>query len=154
MEYIIQLLDWDTDFFRRKTGRVFVDRSVDLQSITALGQKHHFDMIYLISKEKLAVKFEPFLMDCKRSYTINSLKSVEDCSEVREFKGKAEKLYDLSYQAGWESRFKKDPGIPDEDFKRLYSIWIDNSINKGLADYVLSCIEQEKAVGLITAKKE
>lgn len=48
-----------------------------------------------------------------------------------------EQLYRLAYESGKYSRFKLDSRIGTDNFKKLYRLWVDNSVNGQFADKVL-----------------
>lgn len=150
-------LEWDSDFFGFPVAFIEVclgnERQVkaELDNFFSAGCK----LVYVFSHKPLELSdYDACLADRKRSYILSKPIFKEIGNQHINIENHAEMLYELAYQAGIHSRYRTDPHIPEDTFKRLYSIWIDNSINKGFADYVLACIEQEKAVGLITAKKK
>ena len=59
-------------------------------------------------------------------------------------------LLDLAYQSGIYSRFKTDIGFKNQEFEKLYKIWLDKSI-EGLAADAIYVVEREnRKVGFIT----
>lgn len=150
-------LEWDSDFFGFPIAFIEVglgnERQVkaELDRFLSAGCK----LIYVFSHKPLDLSdYDSCLADKKRSYILTEPVFKEDGNHHAIFENKSEMLYELAYQAGIHSRYRTDPHISEDTFKKLYRAWIDNSIHKGFADYVLACIENDKAVGLITARKK
>ncbi len=61
-------------------------------------------------------------------------------------------LRELAVAAGEHSRFHVDPKIPEERWRALYELWIENSVRGELADRVLVATEpgDGRAIGLVT----
>jgi len=64
----------------------------------------------------------------------------------------SQKLIDLSLQSGIYSRFKTDPNFRNHEFEKLYLAWIENSVNKKIADHTLVYVEDGNELGVVTAK--
>ena len=47
----------------------------------------------------------------------------------------SEQLINLSIQSGLYSRYKIDPDFKNNEFENLYLAWIENSVNKKIADH-------------------
>ena len=147
-------LSWDSDFFGYDVAFIRVGHENESQ---IKDQINHYlslgaRLIYVISHKPLDLcEYDALLVDRRRSYILNSPK-LKSTGNDFVYRGDADVLYDLAYQAGEHSRFKVDSHISEEDFKRLYRTWIDNSINEAYADYVLAPISNDKPVGLITGK--
>lgn len=152
MHNIIEL-EWDSRFFNLKIGKLVLDQTDDcyLESLLQESKNQGFDLLYVFTKVKIdGIKF----VDQKRLYICNTPECNKVESLIEDFHGNSDLLYDLAYQAGHKSRFRIDPTIPEEDFKRLYQLWIDNSLNGSFADYVKVYFENGKPIGFITAKKK
>lgn len=59
-------------------------------------------------------------------------------------------LTELAYQSGLYSRFKIDPRITEEQFKKIYSLWITNSTRRQIAQEVLVIKREERVVAMVT----
>lgn len=150
-------LQWDSDFFGFPVALIEVglgnEKQVkaELDRFLSTGCK----LIYIFSHKPLDLSdYDSCLADRKRSYILSEPGFKEIRNHHIKIENNAEMLYELAYQAGIHSRYRTDPHISEDTFKRLYRIWIDNSINEGFADHVMACIEHEKAIGLITARKK
>lgn len=150
-------LEWDSEFFGFSVALIEVGSGSEKQVKSELD--HFFNagckLVYVFSHKPLDLSDYDFtLADRKRSYILRKPVFKEVGNWHITIENKAEMLYELAYQAGFNSRYKSDPHISEDTFKSLYRIWIDNSINEGFADYVLASVEHDKAVGLITARKK
>lgn len=151
------LLEWDSKFFGFKVGVIWVEHANDRQVKEELRNLQNIDckLIYVYSPRLLDLNgFKAILADRKRSYILEHPQFVKTPNLTYASFEDPSLLYDLAYQSGEHSRFKVDPNFGEEDFKRLYRSWIDNSINAGFADYVLAPMDKNKPIGLITAKRK
>lgn len=149
------ILSWDSEFFGKTVGFVRVGYGQHNQVIKEIEKlkKLGCRLIYIYSKTKIElIGYNSLLVDKKRSYILESPRYKQIMSSTLNFCGKPEDLYNLSYQAGFHSRYRLDSHISINEFKKLYECWINNSINKGFADYVLAVQGQDKYDGFITAK--
>ena len=120
-------LDWDSRFFGYSVSRIDIQNADDrtvADEITRL-QDRGSELIYVFSPRLLAL----------------------DGSS-------SEALYELGCQAGGHSRYKVDPHISEHDFRRLFRLWIDNSVSRRFADYMLAFGQAGKELGMITAGRK
>lgn len=61
-------------------------------------------------------------------------------------------LYALAFESGKFSRFFLDKNFGENNFKKLYQEWINNSLNKKIADDILVYIYNDKIIGFVTYK--
>jgi ribosomal protein S18 acetylase RimI-like enzyme len=59
-------------------------------------------------------------------------------------------LIDLALAAGWSSRFALDPRFPRAKREKLYRAWLDNSLNRTIADAVIVDGEGEAIDAMVT----
>ena len=150
----IEDLEWDSEFFKLRIGKIDLGdtNKLDFGEIKNLVKITGYDLVYIFSKNKLD---EINHVDHKRTYTWNpsSRLVAENSNSIENYEGNPESLYNLAFQAGHKSRFKLDSNISESDFRRLYSLWIDNSIKGLFADYVKVYKANDSPIGFITAKK-
>ncbi len=67
---------------------------------------------------------------------------------VRPFEGMVPTadMIDLAIEAGKFSRFKLDPLIPSDCFRRLYRTWIERSVSREIADQVFVSVDSAGAI--------
>jgi len=80
-------------------------------------------------------------------------KSVKSVNKNISYKDKL-KLIDLAIQSGIHSRFNIDKNIGKEKFEEMYRLWMINSLNYKIAKEVLTFIENDKLMGVITLMGE
>ncbi len=145
----IKALEWDSNFFNIKVGRIVVkDNKIDLSKLSG------FDLIYVHSKEILK-NHTTSLYDKKVTFKkeISKTNRSPKNSEVIEYSGVlTNELKNLAIASGEFSRFKLDPKLSDY-FEKLYTLWITNSLKGNLADHILVFKKENKIVGFLSLKK-
>ena len=150
---IIKHLDWDSSFFNKKIG--LLDLSNDFQYSEI---QNDYDLIYVISKEEIAVAIPNFKLGYTENKIVFSKKTVEnrestDANIFLELTDSHKKeIYALAFESGKYSRFKLDPNFSPTEFENLYKKWVDNSYTKEFADGVLIYKEQNSILGFVTYK--
>jgi dTDP-4-amino-4,6-dideoxy-D-galactose acyltransferase len=123
----INLLEWDTNFFKKRIGKLNLG-SESIFNFT--NQLNNFDIVYIFSDSKILINAP--LMDVKVTYKKTIQKKISLVRDIVQFdvsKHDYNKLLMLTYQSGHHSRFLKDSSFSINDFKRLYKQWINNSID-------------------------
>jgi len=156
----IEYLPWDSDFFQKKIGQVFVDNSDNIINILEKAKKTNFQLIYLFGNNNFFVdkevlkQFNGKLVDIKvlfgKNLDINKNQTFVDLeykSNILTFD-----LEQLAYISGEYSRFKLDNNFQKDDFYRMYKIWIENSVKHKIADKVFVIKENDAIKGMITLK--
>lgn len=150
-------LDWDSRFFGYSVSRIDIldadDRTV-ADEITRL-QDRGSELIYVFSPRPLALdEFDAVLVDRKLSYVLAEPHFRPVDRTVESVLRTSEALYELGCQAGGHSRYKVDTHISEHDFRRLFRLWIDNSVSRRFADYMLAFGQAGKELGMITAGRK
>lgn len=150
---ISKYLDWDSNFFQKRIFRIEAEDASDAEIMEQIDRiSDEADIIYLFCNHEVSInKYRSALVDLKRSYLMPTPQFTPVKTEIVEFKGKPELLYNLAIQSGEHSRYNVDPYFENEDFIKLYKVWIDNSVDGGFADYVL-VPEGDTIKGMITGK--
>lgn len=151
-------LEWDSDFFHRNIA--FIDGANSNNHQIRQDINHYLEIgaecIYLFNPILIDLSDkDSVLVDKKRTYILSNPK-LDFINHPLKFdsliyNGDPSDLYDLALQSGEHSRFKIDPHFSDEEFSLLYKKWIDNSVDKGFADYVIVALDPDP-IGFITAK--
>lgn len=161
-----EILEWDTNFFGFKVGRIN-DAKLELEDLNKFIfqlRKKKVKLIYWLSDIEVHPNnnFEPnfFLSDIKTTLTINleQKKSIQliNTEPVESFK-QSMGIADLEYLAitsGEHSRFFKDPNFPRSKAIALYMTWIRNSLIKKPESDVLVIQNSKKIIGMITLGKK
>jgi ribosomal protein S18 acetylase RimI-like enzyme len=149
----IKHLDWDSTFFRKNIGLLELSNDGNFPE-----NQNDFDLIYVVSDQDIAIE----IIDYKQSYSENKIifskkivqnKEFADANIFTELQDSNKKeIYDLAFESGKFSRFKLDPNFGQSGFEALYKIWVDNSLNKKIADAVIVYKEQGNILGFVTYK--
>lgn len=149
---MIERLEWDSNFFNLKIGKVTIDNLEDL----AQYEMNNFDLIYVFSNSpNLSLN----LVDQKIVYEIDLVtlqNDIED-KEILFYDAKKDNyndLLDLTLQSGVYSRFKLDPNFRNNEYEKLYKTWIDKSISRELASDIIISKIVSKVVGFTTLAKK
>ena len=129
-----------------------------------LKEAKHFKLVYLFSDESL--HFENSLIqpvDLRLTYFKNLKRLNADNPDVHPFSGPmTESLLSLAMESGIFSRFHTDPKFVNQEFEKLYQIWIEKAmiqnevlLAKSQAGFVTCSIaECDAHIGLIAVKKD
>jgi dTDP-4-amino-4,6-dideoxy-D-galactose acyltransferase len=156
----IKYLEWDSDFFRKKIGRISVQHSDNIEATLHKAKDEGYQLIYAFGDKDFFVEdtilqqFGGHLADRKVVYekTIKEKQSQSTVS-VYESKELVPELESLAYESGKYSRFKLDTNFEKDDFYRMYKIWIENSINRQIADKIfVTKNNNEQIQGMLTLK--
>lgn len=162
-ELKIEELNWDSDFFGYKVGKLDLT-NFDLNKINQIKFNNNlFKLTYIFTnsfQEEISSKLKSLsakFLDRKTEYKIDlsevELKKIKN--EKVEFKFLNEddlnqELKNLSYEAGKNSRFKLDENFINTEFERLYDIWLIKSLKKEIAFETIGIYLLDKLVGFIT----
>ena len=156
----IEFLAWDSDFFNKKIGRVFIENSDNFTTVLKESRKADYQLIYAFGRKDFFVddnvlkQFNGHLADRKVLYEkkIETIKDEEPF--VSEYKNNEliPELEELAYISGEYSRFKLDKNFDENDFYRMYKVWMENSIKHLLADNVFIATENNRIKGMVTLK--
>ena len=156
----IEYLAWDSDFFMKKIGRISVENSDNLANILEEAKNVNYQLTYvfgnkdLFVSDKILKQFNGHLADRKVLYE----KDVETVKKqvifVSEYKDNKlnDELEELAYISGEYSRFKLDNNFEENDFYRMYKIWIENSVKHLNTDNVFVAKEKDTIKGMVTLK--
>lgn len=153
-------LAWDSNFFGLKIGKLDLQDqpSIDPSHLLAALNAGYYDLIYVLSpspeNQRMLESLHAEFVDNKIDYCLNihDIQPVHKETDVERFHGAPAELYDLAFQAGHESRYKKDRNFAAGEFERFYRTWVDNSVSKQIADEILVYREDGKIQGFVTLK--
>ena len=159
---MVKRQDWDSDFFGLRIGRADIvseEESVMLAS-QVKSLKENFDLIYVFVRHGL-----PFyghnakLVDEKTVYVLPHLHCVglEEEENVIVWgctKGMTDDLLHLALVSGRYSRFKLDDRFPSGSYERVYSRWMEQSVNQSLASEVFCYMVEDIPRGLVTLDRK
>lgn len=151
----ITKLDWDSTFFGFPVGDLFIEKDF---SNTRVINSNDFTFFQVRSKMPLDIFSDTHSLSYLEtkiifSKVLNELNILEDSIiDFDDFPIAENSLYELAYESGKYSRYKQDKYILEDSFKKLYQLWITNSINKSFADKIFYFKENENVLGFVTFK--
>lgn len=166
---VCEFLDWDTNFFGYRIGRVTGHSLTDqlIKDIDKWVLDNRIDCLYFLAENDtpstslLARQFGFELVDVRLTYEYNlknrkthSEKSTVSLNKTKIRQVQSEDIPALKSIARTsynDSRFHFDQHFPKEKGDALYEIWIEKSCN-GYADNVLIVETENQAVGYISCK--
>ena len=164
MDNQLEILTWDSDFFGYPVGKIIASgiKTDSLAELISQAKKKSARLIYLftdpadIVSASAADRNGAKLVDKKITFHIKIAESVVTPGDehIKEFELSypSGQLISLSIQSGLYSRYKIDPNFKDNEFEKLYLAWIENSVNKKIADYTLGYKENGVELGFVTLK--
>jgi dTDP-4-amino-4,6-dideoxy-D-galactose acyltransferase len=138
----VEYLPWDSEFFGFKVGRVNIS---DYFSVSSCGYR----LIYGFSSFEVNIK-NGRLVDRKVTFCASVGEKRDACLSIIPAYIVTPKLYSLALQSGHYSRFKVDDTFPQGAFERMYSLWMERSINREIAKDVLMYEENGEEIGFVT----
>lgn len=153
-------LDWDSDFFGLRIGRA--DIASEEESVMLANQanslKESYDLIYVFASHGLAFPgYNAKLIDEKTVYTLSDLPCLGEENNVivwNRARGMTDDLLHLALVSGQCSRFRIDDQFPEGSYERLYSRWIEQSVNHNMASEVFCYVIENAPRGLITLNRK
>jgi len=159
----IDWLAWDSDVLGIKVARLTAAQYSTEQLRLLLTELAHqgAKLVYWASasdcqrSQQAATELKGFLADRKVTYLcrLTDLKQAMDFSHMIEtYQSELPEpgLVELAYLSGLYSRFRTDKKISQAQFEKVYRIWITNSVNKQIADKVLTIRDHHHLAGMIT----
>jgi dTDP-4-amino-4,6-dideoxy-D-galactose acyltransferase len=160
----ISLLPWDSNLFNYKVGMIPLKKTTsqeELEAIAKLAKAEGFKLVYIKSDLELCHinistgNSQLYLTDKKITYarTVESNPEIVNTPILKlyeEAMPNAE-LISLALQSGIHSRFAIDSNFQNNEYKKLYNIWIEKSLKKEIANEVwVSQNADKKITGFIT----
>lgn len=160
----LQPLSWDSDFCGYKVGRIDCepDQPADtLDNMLHEARQQGFRLIYAAIPYPAEIdsailrRHNGLKADSKVTFICRPVtpETASIPTGIEEFHGSPEQLYDLAYESGLYSRFALDPRFGTENFRRMYRLWVDNSIAGLIADRIyVARTDSGPVSGFVTLK--
>lgn len=162
-------LAWDSAFFKMKIGSLSLsakDQIKNLAGKLAEARERGFKLVYVFTpypfpkSSKILSEFRSRKVDEKVIYQMRIHPSKIDKKKplVRIVRYKAKNagkaLTALAIQSGVHSRFKFDPGFRSEEYRRLYTLWIQRSVRREISDETFVSLDgsSSRITGFVTLK--
>jgi dTDP-4-amino-4,6-dideoxy-D-galactose acyltransferase len=150
--YDIQLLDWDTNFFGYRVGKLNLSKTGLINLNLSRIETNSFDLIYLFVEQSIDEDLLSLWRSKLQYIKIELVKDVNtsdsNLSEtgnviIKPISVFTDELFHLVLESGVFSRFKQDKNFVNNEFERLYRAWIDKAINDRNAKVVGAFINDE-----------
>ncbi|SMG23586.1 dTDP-4-amino-4,6-dideoxy-D-galactose acyltransferase [Marivirga sericea] len=155
---MVKKLDWDSDFFGFPIGRIDVNADRSLHNVEELAKE--FKLIYFFSDYALdwpglkhvdtKLIFQKKVIHREES-VFNNLGEIS-FSSFNLKTDSYDEIENLAYLSGEFSRYKLDEKFGENNFRKLYKKWLDESINKNIADYILVAQYKTRIIGFVTLR--
>jgi len=157
-----KFLEWDSRLFGYRIASLNLVNlsSDDLKLIIKELEGESVRLVYcfanpsdLVSNNSLRA-MSAFLADEKVTFSCSlpsqNINESSDHIESYKLNIVTPKLRLLALQSGEFSRFRLDPRFTNNEYDKLYSVWIENSVNKYISDEILVFNENDSLYGFIT----
>lgn len=150
---MITKLNWDTDFFGYPVGKLIIEETekFDLEELKSLSKE--FKLLYVFSKSELQLSSNNvFLADRKVIFKRIAGNIIEEDYKyiVSYREGITNQLLNLTFQSGVYSRFNTDKNFINKEFEKLYTRWIECSVDRTQAKDVFVYKIMNEILGFIT----
>ena len=151
-------LNWDSDFFGLRIAKAIVASEDDIAILARLeGELSDlYDLIYIFSNPDLEISFNrAYLVDRKAVFSTNKTQHWGTDPAIEEWDAErvSEELVSLALISGKYSRFKIDSLFPTGSYEKLYTRWIEQSVNKSIASEVFCYMIDNTPQGLLTLSR-
>lgn len=152
--YNIAKLDWDSQFFGYEIGRLDLFNEDLFDYVGFENAARAYSLVYIFSPYEIDSNYIK-LVDKKviltQKLTLGEIKSpLKD--GIREFDKKVDSYNDLRtlvLQSGVFSRFFLDENFVNDEYNKLYTAWLDNSILDSRTK-IFMAFDENKLMGFIT----
>jgi dTDP-4-amino-4,6-dideoxy-D-galactose acyltransferase len=144
----IEKLNWESENFGYPCGQIKADQEFENFNL----KEYPFKLIVIRAETEIR-SLSPFLVDEKVIFS-KKLFQRQEVKNVSSILGQPQNraLLKLAYQAGTESRFFKDTNFRSGEFKILYNLWLENSLNGKIASEVFIIGNFSEPQGFATIK--
>ena len=152
----LKRLKWDSEFFGLRIGRIDISFEAESHVLEKQFQyiNEEFDLLYVSARHGLCFSAPGAkLVDQKVVYSMTIPNCCKPSNQVvlwDSFQGVTDDLLHLALLSGEYSRFKTDEKLPLNSYERLYSRWIEQSVNHNLATEVFCYMIENIPRGLVT----
>ena len=152
-------LEWDSGFFGLRIGKAIVSTQKELDELSYMRDSlsEMYDLIYIFGNNDMTASVpDSILVDKKVVYTAEVTKPSCFDDHLLEYKDQlvSEDLLKLALASGEYSRYKLDKHFPPNSYEKLYTRWIEQSVNHSIANEVFCYMVNDSPKGLITLKHD
>lgn len=145
-------LPFDSELFGYPVGRVEMAAETSAPYPAEVKARSPFRLTYLFSPIELS-HWGNYLVDIKQTYGREVAQIEKITVPVVAFDGaNTSKLFELGLASGQFSRFATDPHFKNNEFEKLYEIWMERSLSGELADRILTAKIDGRVAGMVTVR--
>lgn len=153
----IDFQPWDSEFFGFRVGKICDSVSPQCPAEILAALDHHaIRLLYWATPDIPDEALSNHRVISQLTFKKNSLTSCSIDAPagysvepiVKDFA--CDELFQLAVIAGWQSRFRIDPRVGEDNFRRMYRIWIDRSCSGEIADAVMVARKRSTIAGVVT----
>ena len=157
----LTLLDWDSGFFGRSVGNLYLSSLSQLEEELDRASGKGFDLIYVYLKEEIDIdRIGNFrLIDVggqinfvKSLVSLNDYDCLDNDIVAYVHAAPSSDIIELAYLSGQLSRFCVDSWLPPGSFKDLYKTWITKILAQIPLTSVYAFYQDGSAIGMITSQ--
>ncbi len=155
-----EILEWDSNFFSFKVCKIKSNNLTvtDFEAVLAYLSTINIKLIYYSAENEIpnnaenSIFYDIKLVDKKTTFIKKIKKNIVDNNLIEPYKEEFtnDELIKLAIQSGEYSRFNIDEKIGKQNFEKLYSLLINNSLKKDIAFEVLVFKPQKEITGFVT----
>jgi dTDP-4-amino-4,6-dideoxy-D-galactose acyltransferase len=161
----IRKLDWDSEFFGMKIGKIVIDNDWDFDpvSFSQEAADEKYELVYIFKYQEMlpwdkVIKAKIELIDIQLTM-VKKFNTAEYCNIPYEFRtvltaSERNECYKIAEEISVVSRFFKEERIGISKTKELYRKWIDNSLNHNFSDGLFLYKESESISGIHLIKTD
>ena len=144
MKQEINHLSFDSSLFNYPVGKIYISGDWDEQEFLKSSAK--YQLVYVLSELPLLISDASIqLVDTKITYQKSIAKPAEIPLDIIPFSGEMnQSLLTLALESGTYSRFKLDSRLTQNEFEKLYELWIKKALDSG------SLLEAHKLQGMVS----
>lgn len=159
MKSKVDFLEWDSSFFGLRIGKAIVSTQEELEELSCMRDRlcEMYDLIYIFTNNDSTSPLPgSILVDRKVVYSMEVAEPSRFDGHIEEYKDPfvSEDLLKLALASGEYSRYKLDKQFPQNSYERLYTRWIEQSVNHAIANEVFCYLINGSPKGLITLKHD
>jgi len=161
----IQYLNWDTEFFGLKIGKIeiFDENNFDPEKFKKQALDEKYELVYafkygeMLPMQKISnasLELVDIMLSMSKKFDKADFIDIPYDFRNELSKGELEDCYYIAEQTSIVSRFYNEPKIGPIKTKELYRRWIDNALNKSYSDGLFILKEHHKVVGFNLIKTD
>lgn len=156
---MVDFLEWDSSFFGLRIGKAIVSTQKELEELSFMrgSLSEMYDLIYLFTNNEISTPIPgSVLVDKKVVYSMEVAEPSSFDDHIIEYKDQfvSEDLLKLAFASGEYSRYKLDKHFPPNSYEKLYTRWIEQSVNHSIANEVFCYMVNDSPKGLLTLKHD